>query len=200
MPNRGANAIGTVNHHRHRSRFFLNRATAHLSFGRTDLGVDALRRSASHSVTAAAVNWGRPHSTRRRLMTALYCVIYDGGLAHGHIRTFREVYAVTGSWLAALEPRPRRLALARLHRRVRHLVTDIERAIDGHRSPPQVRDIIERLNTGPGPSPPFPPVKNMGELREFLGLPNDPAHASHPVNCLACRTADPFPLPHGPPT
>ena len=189
-----------MKHHRQRSRFFLNRATAHLSFGRTDLGLNALRRSASHSVTAAAVNWGRPHSTRRRLMTALYCVIYDGGLSNGHIRTFREVYAVTGSWLDSLEPRPRCLALARLHRRVRHLVSDIERAIDGHRDPPRVRDIIERLNTGPGPAPPFPPVKNIGELRTFLELPDDPPHASHPVNCLRCRTADPFPPRHGPPT
>ncbi|MDE2787563.1 MAG: hypothetical protein OXL37_12995 [Chloroflexota bacterium] len=133
-------------------------------------------------------------------MTALYCVIYDGGLSNGHIRTFREVYAVTGSWLDSLQPGRRTLALARLHRRVRHLLTDIERTIDGHRSPARTRDIIERLNDGPGPAPPFPPVKNIGELRTFLELPDDPPHASHPVNCLRCRTADPFPLPHGPPT
>ena len=189
-----------MKHHRQRSRYFLNRATAHLSSDRTDLEVVDLRRSASHSVTAAAVNWGRPHSTRRRLMTALYCVICDGGLPNGHIRTFRDVYALTPGWLDSLDPRPRHLALARLHRRVRHLVTDIERTIDGHHRPARTRDIIERLNTGPGPAPPFPPVKNIGELRAFLGLPDDPAHASHPVNCLQCRTADPFPLPHGPPT
>ena len=133
-------------------------------------------------------------------MTALYCVICDGGLANGHVRTFREVYAVTEAWLDSLEPTVRRRALTRLLRRVRHLVADIEGAIDGHRNPPRARDIIERLNTGPGPAPPFPPVKNIGELRAFLELPDDPPHASHPVNCLRCRTADPFPLPHGPPT
>ncbi len=189
-----------MKHHRQRSRYFLNRAFAHLSFGRTDPAASALRRSASHAVTAAAVNWRRPHSTRRRLMTALYCVVCDGGLANGHIRTFREVYAVTDAWLDSLEPTVRRRALTRLHRRVRHLVADIEGAIDGHRKPLRSRDIIELLNTGPGPAPPFPPVKNIGELRAFLGLPADPAHASHPVNCLRCRSADPFPLPHGPPT
>ena len=199
-PTKGAHAIGTVKHHRNRSHFFLNRAFAHMSFGRTDLAAKALRRSASHAVTAAAVNWGRPHSTRRRLMTALYCVISDGGLANGHIRTFRDVYGVTDGWLDSLELATRRLALARLHRRVRRLVTDIERTIDGHRNPPRSRDIIELLNTGPGPAPPFPPVKNIGELRSFLGLPDDPRHASHPVNCLRCRTADPFPPTHGPPT
>ncbi len=189
-----------MKHHRNRSRFFLNRALTHLALGRVDLGVKALRRSASHAVTAAAVNWGRPHSTRRRLMTALFCVICDGALPNGHIRTFRDVYAATPAWLDSLEPGPRRLALARMHRRVRHLVTDIERTIDGHHRPARARDIIERLNTGSGPAPPFPPVKNIGELRAFLGLPDDTRHATHPVNCVRCRTADPFPPAHGPPT
>ena len=150
-PTKGANAIGTVNHHRNRSRYFLNRAFTHLAFGRTDLGINALRRSASHAVTAAAINWGRPHSTRRRLMTALYCVICDGGITSGHIRTFREVYAVTNGWLDTLEPKPRRLALVRMHRRVRRLVTDIERTIDGHRHHPACGTSSSASTPGLGP-------------------------------------------------
>ena len=186
--------------HRYTSRLYLDRSHQHILNERADRAADALRRSASHAATAAAVNAGLRHSSRHQLMTALYWVIRDGHLTNGHIQTFRQVHALTPEWLDSVDPRRRRFALLRMYRRVRRLVNDVESVIDGHRNPPRVRDIVERLGDGSGLVPPLPAVKNIGELRVAIGLPPDPPHAGHPVNCLRCRTADPFPPPHDPPT
>ncbi len=192
---KGAIAIGSVKHHQSKSHYFLNRAFVHIVFNRPDEAANSLRRSASHAATACAVHWHRRYQSRRYLTTALTCVIFDCGIPRSHLRTFQEVYAVKPAWLRRLSPRNIYLALARMHRRVRRLVIDVDHAIAAHPDPPTIEQVMARLAAEPKPEPPPPPT--IGEYRRALGQWVNPEYADHPYNCPGCRTGyhDPTPAP-----
>ena len=181
----GEIAIGTVSHHQQRSRYFHNRAHVNLASGKTGPAAIALRHSASHSVTAAAVHWRFRAHTKRRLTDALRCIADEQDFPPGHLQTFAQVYAVTPDLLDSIDRRSALLALARLRRRVRHLVDDLNRAIDSNPDPPSLRRVLTRIQAQP--EPPTPAMTTLGQLRSITGQPLDSQYADHPLDCPDCQ-------------
>ena len=116
------------------------------------MACDTLRRAATHAVTAAAVHWDLPHQSRRQLESALMNAMYMYARSWApHRRTFQKVHYVTPAVLASRDPLYARQIAINLCRRVRHLVTDLERAIA---SDPDPR--ARRRRAKPAPPPPVP--------------------------------------------
>ncbi len=145
----------------------------------------ALRRSASHSVTAAAVHWRFRARTKRRLTDALRCIADEQDLPPGHLQTFAQVYSVTPDLLDSIDRRSALLALARLRRRVRHLIDDLNRAIDANPNPPSLRRVLAQIQAQP--EPPTPVMTTLGQLRSITGQPLDSQYADHPLDCPDCQ-------------
>lgn len=182
---KGEIAIGTVQTHQRSSLRFLYRAHANLASGKTGPAAIALRHSASHSVTAAAVHWHFGAHTKRRLTNALHCIADEQELPPGHLLTFAQVYAVTPDFLDSIDRRSALLVLARLRRRVRDLVKDLNRAIDANPDPPSLRRALSQILAQP--EPPTPAMTTLGQLRSITGQPLDSKYADHPLDCPDCR-------------
>ena len=113
--------MGTISHHQARAHEFLNRAdraianhnphvahdplTAHdplmVSLSNHDhapyhsaacAAAAALRRAATHAVTALAVNGGWKHKSRFQLETVLHAAISSDTLSRSHLKTFRQIH------------------------------------------------------------------------------------------------------------
>lgn len=123
-------------------------------------------------------------------------MIFDCGIPRSHLRTFRDVFTVKPPWLWHLTPRNIHLVLVRMHRRVRRLVADLNRAIATHPNPPTMEQIMARIAAEPKPEP-LPVPETIGERRRALGRWGDPEYADHPIDCTGCRAGyhDPIPAP-----
>ena len=129
-------------HHLDRSQRCLNWVPVNLAADDCARAADSLRRAASHAITAAAVHWGYPHHSRRRLTTVLYAMLHDGKIDRAsHISTFRQVHELPAEIAAAPSAAARRL-IRRVRTRVRRLrnaviaaVTAIKPAPDSDFSP-----------------------------------------------------------------
>ncbi len=182
---KGEIAIGTVQTHQRSSLRFLNRAHANLASGKTSPAAIALGRSASHSVTAAAVHWRFRARAKRRLTDALRCIADEQDLPPGHLETFAQVYSVTPDFLDSIDRRSALLVLVQLHRRVRDLADDLNRVIDANPDPPSLQRAPAQIQVQP--EPPTPEMTTLGQLRSITGQPLDSKYADHPLDCPDCR-------------
>ena len=169
-------------HHLNRSQRYLNFVPRNVAAGDYDRAAKALARSASHAVTAAAVHWRNRHHSRRRLTTALTELVFERRIAHTHLRTFKEVYALLDEIPVAAAATARKL-LCRLRRRVSRLSAAIATAVAAQPEVPT----LDQLMAQSVPPEPVPLVNTMGELRAALGKYIDTAHESHPWDCYGCR-------------
>ena len=108
--------MGTISHHQAKAHEFLNHADRAItnrnphdplilsSSKDTSSSHDhnpaqeaavALRRAASHAVTALAVNAGWKHKSRRQLETVLHAAISGDTLSRSHLKTFRQVHTLS---------------------------------------------------------------------------------------------------------
>ncbi len=149
--------IGTTTRHLQQSHRYFDLASYHIAANEPLQGWDALRRSATHAVTAAAVHWRLSHHSRRRLITALEIVIFDCALPRSHLRAFRELCLLTPKRIEAMGPRVALQTLFRLRRRMRRLIARLERVIAAK---PEIPTMEYPLPLPPRPSsasgPPTP--------------------------------------------
>ena len=144
-------------HHLNRSQHYIDRIPINLAAGDPDRAAKAVGRAASHAVTAAAVHWGYPYKSRRRLTTVLYGLLHDGKITHAsHIRTFRQVYQLPDQVAAASTEAEARRLIQRLRMRVRRLRKAITTAISAIQPAP---DSDSNSN---------PPRKSAASLRAQL--------------------------------
>ena len=109
-------------HHLDRSQRCLNWVPVNLADDDCARAADSLRRAASHAITAAAVHWGFPHHSRRRLTTVLYAMLHDGKIDRAsHISTFRQVHELPAEIAAAPSDNAARRLIRRVRTRVRRL-------------------------------------------------------------------------------
>ena len=165
--------IAKIASHQRSSRLHLYRARINLSLGRTGPAALAIRRSASHAVTAAARHWHFNAYTKRRLTTALFCLVHDLGLPPGHLETFSQVYSFTPEFLDSIDRRSALLALTRLHHRVHSLVDDLDRAIEANpaRLVSSTSSLKSRANPR-HPRRPSPPWENCAASPANPWIPN----------------------------
>ena len=176
-------------HHLNRSQHYAGFVPQNLAAGDYTRAANALARSASHAVTAAAVHWHSRHRSRRRLNVVLSELVYDRRIAYSHLRTFKEVYALLDEMPAAAATVARRM-VCRLRRRVSRLTAAIASAIAEQPDVPTMEQLLAQIV----PPDPSPLINTMGELRAALGKPIDSAHESHPIGCPGCLANY-----HGPP-
>ena len=103
--------MGTISHHQARAHEFLNRADRAIANHNLHIAHDplmvslsnhapyhsaavALRRAATHAVTALAVNAGWKHKSRFQLETVLHAAISSDILSRSHLKTFRQIHAL----------------------------------------------------------------------------------------------------------
>ena len=172
-------------HHLERSQRYLNFVPDNVAAGDYFRAANALARSASHAVTAAAVHWSRPHHTRRRLTTILTELVYTRSVAYTHLRTFTQVYRLLQQVPDAAAADARRM-LRRLRRRVSRFTAAVAGAISDDPAPLSFEDLIADPSNRPEPEP-APQITTIGELREILGIPCDTAYKNHPIECPGCR-------------
>ena len=101
--------MGTISHHLARAHEFLNRADRAIANHNPRIAHDplmvslsnhapyhsaaaALRRAATHAVTALAVNAGWKHKSRFQLETVLHAAISSDTLSRSHLKTFRQAH------------------------------------------------------------------------------------------------------------
>ena len=148
-------------HHLNRSQHYIDRIPINLAAGDRIRAAKAVGRAASHAVTAAAVHWGYPYKSRRRLTTVLYGLLHDGKITHAsHIRTFRQVYQLPDQVAAATTEAEARRLIHRLRMRVRRLRKAITTAINTIRPAPD----------SDSDSNPNPPRKNASLRAQFEAL------------------------------
>ena len=128
-------------HHLERSRHYLNFVPGNISAGDYNRAAKALTRAAGHAATAAAVHWHHGHYSRRRLTTALFGLVYEGRLAHSHLRAFRDVYQLPQR-IAASTPAVARRLLRRFRRQVSRLIAAIASAMAGQPNVPTMQQLI----------------------------------------------------------
>ena len=158
MSKKGETPIGTVYHHQQHSRRHLNRARVNLAFGDTQRAADAVRRSASHAVTAACVHWHYPHRSRRLLTNALISFIFDLRLATAHLDTFVDVYSVGPNWQRSVDHPDALRHLTLLRKRVANLATDLNDAIAADPNPPTLAQTIAAIQSQPAHGEPAEPT------------------------------------------
>ena len=123
-------------HHLDRSQRCLDWVPVNLAAGDCARAAESLGKAASHAITAAAVHWGYPYKSRRRLTTVLYGLLRDSKIAHAsHIRTFRQVHELPAQVAAANDAEARRL-IRRVRTRVRRLRNAIVTAVNTIRPAP----------------------------------------------------------------
>ena len=124
-------------HHLDRSQRCLNWVPVNLAAGDCARAADSLRRAASHAITAAAVHWGFPHHSRRRLTTVLYAMLHDGKIDRAsHISTFRQVHELPAEIAAAPSDDAARRLIRRVRTRVRRLRNAIITAVSAIKPAP----------------------------------------------------------------
>ncbi len=110
--------------------------------GDTDRAAEALRRSASHAVTAAAVHWHYPYRSRRFLANALRTFVIERNLDESHLHTFQAVYEVNPQALQSLGRFAACRRLNKLRRLVARLKSDLDQAIASDPNPPTLDQIM----------------------------------------------------------
>ena len=143
-------------HHLERSRHYLNFVPGNISAGDYNRAAKALTRAAGHVATAAAVHWRHGHHSRRRLTTVLSELVFEGRLAHTHLRTFRDVYRLPQR-TAASTPEVTRRLLRRFRLLVSRMIAAIASAMAGQPNVPTLEQLI--IQTAPAapakmPAPP----------------------------------------------
>ena len=173
--------MGTTAHHQTRSQAFLQRADQALASHDPAEAASALRRAASHAITALAVHWNRQHNTKRRLETAIHHGVHDGCLSRSHLKTFRQTHTRPRHLTAAsptpaftpLRPpagraRPSRPASAPLRRMRRRVAALIKAGIAILAGQPQpIRHHQRRLRQ---PNRTLTPT--FATVQDILNLPN----------------------------
>ncbi len=172
-------------HHLDRSQHYLNFVPGNLAAGDCARAARALARSASHAVTAAAVNWHYRRHSRRRLTAALTDLVYNRRVAYSHLRTFRDVYRLLGQADDAT-PESARALVRRLRRRVARLNTAIASAMSGDPNPLTLEQMLADPTLLPTPKQPRADM-TMKEFRDIQGRSVDSAYENHPVGCPGCR-------------
>ena len=209
--------MGTISHHQARAHEFLNRADRAIANHNPRIAHDplmahaplmvslsnhdhapshsaamALRRAATHAVTALAVNAGWKHKSRFQLETVLHAAISSDTLSRSHLITFRQIHDLT-----AKLPLPSReragvrginAALRRLRRRVASLIKAVAALIAGNPKPVRHYKRWQR-------KPDLPDLPRLTYVRQILSLPNyediqDKFHLHH-------IPLDTDPDPHG---
>ena len=133
--------MGTVAHHRNRSRHFLSRCTSQTDAGQTRFAAQSLRRAASHAVTAAAVHWYFRYHTKRRLNTVIYNLVIEGRIPYSCVLTFRDIYGLA----SLIDNAPDHFAtriLRRHYRRVLRLINALDTAMTRQPNPPTLEQAI----------------------------------------------------------
>ncbi len=130
-------------------------------------------------------DWGFRTRTKRRLTIALRSVVIENNLPAGHLVTFSEVYYYHPERLESFDRPDALRILTRLHRRVRRLAHDLDRAIAQHPNPPTLDQIIAQAQAEP-PPPPSPTISTLGQLRAITGQYLDSQYEDHPLDCPDC--------------
>ncbi len=193
--------MGTVPHHQERSQRYLTQARAHIDAAirnpsvpddaRCAAAAVALRRAASHAVTAAAVHSHRGHRSRRRLSNVLIDLAFQRKIGLAQIRVFQRLHRLapgpTGAPRSAGKSvTPTRRALRAEYRRVVRLVDALATAIAGQPNPLTLEQAVALAAA----SPPPPCNAALAPL-DYLD------DQSHPfdVNCEGCRIHYHGPIP-----
>ena len=143
--------MGTVVHHRNRSRIFLSRCATEIDAKRLDLAAESLRRAASHAVTAAAVHWHFRHQSKRRLNTVVYNLAIEKRIPYSCFLTFRNIYRLP----RLIHNVPHRLAartVRRHHRSVIRLLKALDTAMTRQPNPPTLEQAIAAAANNTAPS------------------------------------------------
>ena len=180
-------------HHLDRSRHYLDFVPGNIAAGDHARGAQALARSASHAVTAAAVHWHHGHHSRRRLTTVLTDLVFSDRIAYAHLSTFRDVYRLLDQ-VADATPQRARQAVGRMRRRVSRLIAAIAAAIGSEPCVPTLEQILADPTLLPDPDP-SPQATTIGELKDALGEYVDTQYRSHPIDCHGCRINYHGPIP-----
>ena len=105
----------------------------------------------------------------------------EHGLSKSHVDTLETAHSVGRDWLRSIE-RPDALRyLNVLHRRLRRLADDLDRAISANPIPSSLQSIIAEI-----PSQTAPSITTLGELRRITGQPLDSKYEDHPLDCPDC--------------
>ncbi len=196
--------MGTISHHQARAHEFLNRADRAIANHNPHVAHDplmvslsnhapshsaavALRRAATHAVTALAVNAGWKHKSRFQLETVLHAAISSDILSRSHLKTFRQIHDLPqplslrgakrrGNPAAnppahpelvegyhPVEPCP--TTLRRLRRRVASLIKAVAALIAGNPKPVRHHKRWQR-------KPDFPDLPRLTHVRQIMSLPN----------------------------
>lgn len=167
--------MGTISHHQARAHRFLYRADQAIADRDHASAAAALRRAATHAITALAVHQDWPHKSRRQLEIALHANIASANLSYSHLTTLRQVH--TSPYACDVPTRPPgadplqgrasdpALELRRLRRRVASLITDVNALIAGN--PPLVHYHKLWLR-----KPDFPVLPQLIYVQQIFALPN----------------------------
>ena len=195
--------MGTVPHHQERSQHYLTQARAHLDAAirnpsvpddaRCATAAVALRRAATHAVTAAAVHWYSGHRSRRRLSNVLIDLAFQRKIGLAQIRVFQRLHRLApGSagapGAAGKSVTPTRRALRVEYRRIVRLVDALDAAIAGQPNPLTLEQAVALAGASP------PPLCNT--TLAPLDYLDDQSHPFD-LNCEGCRIHyhDPIPPP-----
>lgn len=192
--------MGTLSHHEARARDFLHRADRAIPTHDPAIhdpaeAAAALRRAASHIITALAVHQGWKHKSQRQLETVLQVNISADNLNRSHLKTFRQAHTLSQQSPSAplmaspsnhepVESRtqagsrhptqsshpvnpvhPCKTHLRRMRRRVASLINHIQLLIAG--KPKPVRHHKRFLRQPDRPADP-----NFTSVQDILHLPN----------------------------
>ena len=176
--------MGTISHHQAKATEFLQRADRAIATHDPPEAAAALRRAASHAVTALAVNAGWKHKSRPQLETVLHAAISGDTLSRSHLKTFRQAHDMTANPPAHPEPvegragkpnhpvhpvYPCKIALRRMRRRAAALIKAAAAIIAGRPKPVHHHKRWQRdLNLPVAPS--FTTVRDIIRLPNFLDI------------------------------
>ena len=167
--------MGTISHHQAKAHEFLDRADWTISIRDPAAVAAALRRAATHVITALAVHQGWPHKSRRQLGIALHANIASANLSYSHLKTLRQVHTPPHAWDDAAQPSHAEpdqarasgpaLDLRRLRRRVAPLIKHVNAVISDNPPPVHYHKLWLR-------KPDLPVLPQLTYVQQILALPN----------------------------
>ena len=168
--------MGTISHHQAKAHQFVQRADRAIANHGPAQATAALRRAASHAVTALAVNAGWKHNSRRQLETVLHAAVSGDTLSRSHLMTFRQVYTLWATPPAHPEPvegcrpvEPCPIQLRRMRRRVAALIKAASAIIAGQPKPVRHHKRWQRDPNLPV-APDFTCIQDITRLPNFLDI------------------------------
>ena len=169
--------MGTVAHHRNRSRHFLSRSASQTDAGQTRFAAESLRRAASHAVTAAAVHWHFRYHSKRRLNTVIYNLVIEGRIPYSCVLNFREIYGLPSLIDNASDHLSTRI-LRRHYRRALRLINTLDTAMTRQPNPPTLEQVIAAALAGNDNEP--SQAKPVNPAVPNIFSPLDPAQMNRP--------------------